>query len=169
MQDNHLTFPHLSRPPQSHSHLQSRGQSEPRSQSDIQEVSRKLQRGITDCGFNPFVPKAFQLPIQSEALQAAIIAIGEFGRAPLEEVLQHQQQQIGSQQEQIDGQYGLIEGQQALIECQQEQIQHLQTLVQQLEQAIARLSLQPLSNPEVSPQKAASSKEMRLNENSFQL
>ena len=71
-------------------------------------ISRKLQQGMADWNANPLVPKAFQPPVQSEALNEAIIGIAALARAPLEET----------------------------IRCQQEQIQHLQTLVQRLEQAV---------------------------------
>ena len=77
---------------------------------DAETISRTLQQGLTDWNPNPLVPKAFQTPVQSEALNAAIAAIAVLARAPLEEALR----------------------------CQQEQIQRLELLVQHLEQAIAK-------------------------------
>ena len=77
---------------------------------DAETISRTLQQGLTDWNPNPLVPKAFQTPVQSEALNTAIAAIAVLARAPLEEALR----------------------------CQQEQIQRLELLVQHLEQAIAK-------------------------------
>ena len=71
-------------------------------------ISRTLQQGLADWNPNPLVPKAFQQPVQSEALNAAIAAIATLARAPLEEA----------------------------IRCQQEQILHLQAQMLRLEQAL---------------------------------
>ena len=76
--------------------------------AETETISRKLQQGMADWNPNPLVPKAFQQPVQSEALNDAIVGIAALARAPLEET----------------------------IRCQQEQILRLQTLVQRLEQAI---------------------------------
>jgi len=75
---------------------------------ETEAISRKLQQGLADWNPNPLVPKAFQMPVQSEALNAAIAAIAALARAPLEEALR----------------------------CQQERILHLEMLVQRLERAI---------------------------------
>lgn len=77
---------------------------------ETETISRQLQRGLADWNPNPLVPKAFQQPVQSEALNAAIASIAMMARAPLEEALR----------------------------CQQEQILHLEALVQRLEQAITK-------------------------------
>ena len=77
---------------------------------DTETISRKLQQGLADWNPNPLVPKAFQTPVRSEALNAAIAAIATLARAPLEEALR----------------------------CQQEQIQLLQKQVQRLETAISQ-------------------------------
>ena len=71
-------------------------------------ISRTLQQGLADWNPNPLVPKAFQQPVQSEALNAAIAAIAALARAPLEEA----------------------------IRCQQEQILHLQAQLLRLEQGL---------------------------------
>jgi len=63
-------------------------------QQETETISRTLQRGLADWNPNPLVPKAFQQPVQSEALNAAIAAIATFARAPLEEALRSQQEQI---------------------------------------------------------------------------
>ena len=73
--------------------------------NETETISRKLQQGLADWNPNPLVPKAFQQPVQSEALNDAITSIAALARAPLEEALR----------------------------CQQEQIMHLQALVQRLE------------------------------------
>ena len=78
--------------------------------AETETISRTLQQGLADWNPNPLVPKAFQLPVQSEALNAAIAAIAALARAPLEEA----------------------------IRCQQEQIYLLQKQVQRLEQALAK-------------------------------
>jgi hypothetical protein len=78
--------------------------------AETETISRKLQQGMADWNPNPLVPKAFQPPVQSEALNDAIAGIAALARAPLEETLQ----------------------------CQQDQIQQLQALVQRLEQAIRK-------------------------------
>ena len=75
---------------------------------DTEAISRQLQQGLADWNSNPLVPRAFQQPVQSEALNAAIIGIAALARAPLEEAMR----------------------------CQQEQIMHLQALVQRLEIAL---------------------------------
>ena len=77
---------------------------------DTETISRTLQRGLADWNPNPLVPKAFQTPVRSEALNAAITAIAALARAPLEEALR----------------------------AQQEQIQQLELMVQRLERAIAK-------------------------------
>lgn len=61
---------------------------------ETETISRTLQRGLADWNPNPLVPKAFQPPVQSEALNAAIAAIVTLARAPLEEALRQQQEQI---------------------------------------------------------------------------
>ena len=77
---------------------------------DAEAISKTLQQGLADWNPNPLVPKAFQTPVQSEALNAAIAAIATLARAPLEEA----------------------------IRSQQEQIQHLQKQIQRLELAVSR-------------------------------
>ncbi len=62
-------------------------------------ISQTLQQGLADWNPNPLVPKAFQQPVQSEALNAAIAAIAALARAPLEEALNRQQEQIQRLQE----------------------------------------------------------------------
>ena len=57
-------------------------------------ISRKLQQGMIDWNPSPLVPKSFQTPIQSEALNEAIAEIAALARAPLEETLRRQQEQI---------------------------------------------------------------------------
>ncbi len=61
---------------------------------ETETISRTLQQGLADWNPNPLVPRAFQQPVQSEALNAAIAAIAALARAPLEEALRCQQQQI---------------------------------------------------------------------------
>jgi len=68
-------------------------------------ISHKLQQGMTDWNPSPLVPKAFQSTVQSAALNDAIERIAALARAPLEEALR----------------------------CQQEQIEALQAMVQKLE------------------------------------
>ncbi len=63
-----------------------------RTETDL--ISRKLQQGMIDWNPSPLVPKSFQTPIQSEALNEAIAEIAALARAPLEEALRHQQEQI---------------------------------------------------------------------------
>lgn len=68
---------------------------------DTETISRTLQQGLADWNPNPLVPKAFQQPVQSAALNAAIAAIATLARAPLEEALQRQQEQIIQLQETV--------------------------------------------------------------------
>ncbi len=68
---------------------------------DTETISRTLQQGLADWNPNPLVPKAFQMPVQSEALNAAIAAIATLARAPLEEAIRSQQEQIQQLQKQI--------------------------------------------------------------------
>ena len=68
---------------------------------ETETISRKLQQGLADWNPNPLVPKAFQMPVQSEALNAAIAAIAALARAPLEEALRCQQEQIIQMEAQI--------------------------------------------------------------------
>ncbi|MGI4788940.1 MAG: hypothetical protein ACRYFS_08820 [Janthinobacterium lividum] len=75
---------------------------------ETETISRKFQQGMADWNPNPLVPKAFQQPVQSEALNEAIADIAALARAPLEEAIRHQQ----------------------------EQIEHLQALVQRLEASL---------------------------------
>ena len=77
---------------------------------ETEAISRQLQQGLADWNPNPLVPRAFQQPVQSEALNAAIAGIAALARAPLEEAMRRQQ----------------------------EQIVHLQTLVQRLEQSLTK-------------------------------
>lgn len=69
------------------------------SQRDIEVISRQIQQGVWDCISNPLVPKAFQMPVESHSLVAAIESIAQLVRAPLEEKLQAQQEQISRLQE----------------------------------------------------------------------
>ena len=66
---------------------------------ETETISRTLQQGLADWNPSPLVPKAFQRPVQSEALNAAIAAIATLARAPLEEALCRQQEQIQCLQE----------------------------------------------------------------------
>jgi len=68
---------------------------------DTEAISRILQQGLADWNPNPLVPKAFQTPVQSEALNVAIAAIAAMARAPLEEAIRSQQEQILQLQKQI--------------------------------------------------------------------
>ena len=68
---------------------------------DTETISRTLQQGLADWNPSPLVPKAFQRPVQSEALNAAIAAIATLARAPLEEALRCQQEQIAEIEAQI--------------------------------------------------------------------
>lgn len=68
---------------------------------ETETISRILQQGLADWNPNPLVPKAFQQPVQSEALNAAIAAIAALARAPLEEALRQQQEQIQHLQETV--------------------------------------------------------------------
>jgi len=68
---------------------------------DTETISRTLQQGLADWNPNPLVPKAFQMPVQSEALNAAIAAIAALARAPLEEAIRSQQEQILHLQKQV--------------------------------------------------------------------
>ena len=70
--------------------------------SETETISRKLQQGLADWNPNPLVPKAFQQPVQSEALNDAIAAIAALARAPLEEALHRQQEQITLLQAKIE-------------------------------------------------------------------
>jgi len=69
------------------------------SQRDIEAISRQIQQGVWDCTSNPLVPKAFQMPVESHSLVTAIESIAQLVRAPLEEKLQAQQEQISRLQE----------------------------------------------------------------------
>ena len=42
---------------------------------ETEAISRQLQQGLADWNPNPLVPRAFQQPVQSEALNAAIAGI----------------------------------------------------------------------------------------------
>ena len=68
---------------------------------DTETISRTLQQGLADWNPNPLVPKAFQQPVQSAALNTAIAAIAALARAPLEEALRRQQEQIMQMEAQI--------------------------------------------------------------------
>ena len=68
---------------------------------ETETISRTLQQGLADWNPNPLVPRAFQQPVQSEALNAAIAAIAALARAPLEEALRCQQQQIEGLQDTV--------------------------------------------------------------------
>jgi response regulator of citrate/malate metabolism len=65
-----------------------------RCDAKIETICSKLQQGISDCTINPLVPKAFQIPIQSQALTEAIDALMTLARTPLEEKIQAQQEEI---------------------------------------------------------------------------
>lgn len=69
--------------------------------TETEIISRQLQQGLADWNHNPLVPKSFQQPIQSEALNAAILAIAALARAPLEDALKCQQEQISLLQSQV--------------------------------------------------------------------
>ena len=69
--------------------------------SETETISRTLQQGLADWNPNPLVPRAFQQPVQSEALNTAIAAIAALARAPLEEALSRQQAQIQRLQEMV--------------------------------------------------------------------
>lgn len=77
---------------------------------EAESISLKLQQGLIDWNPNPLIPKSFQKPVQSAALSEAITEIAALARAPLEET----------------------------IRCQQEQIEHLLALVQRLEQSFCK-------------------------------
>ena len=68
---------------------------------ETETISRTLQRGLADWNPNPLVPKVFQQPVQSDALNAAIAAIADLARAPLEDALSRQQAQIQRLQEMV--------------------------------------------------------------------
>ena len=68
---------------------------------ETETISRTLQRGLADWNPNPLVPKAFQQPVQSESLNLAIAAIATLARAPLEEAIREQQEQIARLQAQL--------------------------------------------------------------------
>lgn len=68
---------------------------------ETETISRTLQQGLADWNPSPMIPKAFQRPVQSEALNAAITAIAALARAPLEEALCRQQEQILRLQETV--------------------------------------------------------------------
>ena len=68
---------------------------------ETETISRTLQQGLADWNPNPLVPKAFQTPVQSESLNAAISAIATLARAPLEEAIRCQQEQILLLQKQL--------------------------------------------------------------------
>ena len=78
---------------------------------DAETISRTLQQGLADWNPNPLVPKAFQCPVQSEALNAAITAIAALARAPLEEALRCQQEQIRGLEKQIQRLEKAVSGQ----------------------------------------------------------
>ena len=69
--------------------------------AETETISRTLQQGLIDWNPNPLVPKAYQVPVQSEALNAAIMAIATLARAPLEEAIRRQQEQISHLQKQM--------------------------------------------------------------------
>ncbi len=62
--------------------------------TEIEMISHKLQQGMIDWNPSPLVPKSFQSPVASEALNDAIERIAALARAPLEEAIQRQQEQI---------------------------------------------------------------------------
>lgn len=62
--------------------------------TETELISQKLQQGMTDWNPSPLVPKAFQSTVQSAALNDAIERIAALARAPLEEALRRQQEQI---------------------------------------------------------------------------
>ncbi len=62
--------------------------------TEIELISQRLQQGMTDWNPSPLVPKAFQSTVQSAALNDAIERIAALARAPLEEALARQQEQI---------------------------------------------------------------------------
>lgn len=68
---------------------------------ETETISRRLQEGLADWNPNPLVPKAFQQPVQSEALNDAIARIAALARAPLEEVIRGQQEEIHLLQKQM--------------------------------------------------------------------
>ena len=68
---------------------------------ELEAISRQIQQGVWDCTSNPLVPKAFQFPVDSGSLVAAIESITRMARAPLEEKLEAQQEQISRLQETI--------------------------------------------------------------------
>lgn len=76
--------------------------------SETEIISQKLQQGMADWNPSPLVPKAFQKPVQSAALNQAIDDIAALARKPLEDALR----------------------------CQQERIAHLEALVQRLERSL---------------------------------
>ena len=67
--------------------------------TETETISRRLQQGMADWNPNPLVPKAFQQPVQSQALNEAIAGIAALARAPLEETIRRQQEQIQHLQE----------------------------------------------------------------------
>lgn len=62
--------------------------------TETELISQKLQQGMTDWNPSPLVPKAFQSTVQSASLNDAIERIAALARAPLEEALRRQQEQI---------------------------------------------------------------------------
>lgn len=62
--------------------------------TEVDLISQKLQQGMTDWNPSPLVPKAFQSAVESAALNDAITRITALARAPLEVILQRQQEQI---------------------------------------------------------------------------
>ena len=68
---------------------------------EIEAISKQIQQGVWECTRNPLVPKAFQIPVDSVALTAAIESIALLVRAPLEEKLEAQQEQINRLEETV--------------------------------------------------------------------
>ena len=69
---------------------------------EIEAISRQIQQGVWECTSNPLVPKAFQTPVDSGSLATAIESIALLVRAPLEEKLEAQQEQISRLQETVE-------------------------------------------------------------------
>ena len=67
----------------------------------IEAISSRLQQGFSDCTINPLVPKAFQVPVRSQALTEAIQALTLLAQAPLERRLQAQQDEIAALHETV--------------------------------------------------------------------
>ena len=62
--------------------------------AETEAISLKLQQGLADWNPSPLVPKAFQKPVQSAALNDAIAGIAALARGPMEETIRRQQDQI---------------------------------------------------------------------------